>query len=160
MVGDIQRNSEVAMRPAETPASRPSRLCQRWRRTMSRQGIEPSSRRCGCQPVLATKRCVIRSTSAAALARLVLAPGKSPADLAAALAATDDIKVDATGARATPVDRAGEAGILVAGPWPAGSPGACWIWIVSDNLQAGAALNAVRIAETVWRRAPVAKGSA
>lgn len=96
----------------------------------------------------------------AALARLVLAPGKSPADLAAALAATDDIKVDATGARATPVDRAGQAGILVAGPWPAGSPGACWIWIVSDNLQAGAALNAVRIAETLWRRDPVAKGHA
>jgi aspartate-semialdehyde dehydrogenase len=96
----------------------------------------------------------------AALARLVLAPGKGPADLAAALGAAADIRVDAAGTRATPVDRAGEAGILVAGPWPAGSPGSCWIWIVSDNLQAGAAFNAVRIAETLWRRAPGAKGLA
>ncbi|HET8945374.1 MAG TPA: Asd/ArgC dimerization domain-containing protein [Candidatus Polarisedimenticolia bacterium] len=96
----------------------------------------------------------------AALARLVLAPGKSPADLAAALEAAGEIKVDAAGSRATPVDRAGQAGILVAGPWPAGSPGACWIWIVSDNLQAGAALNAVRIAETLWRRPHAVKGNA
>jgi DNA/RNA-binding domain of Phe-tRNA-synthetase-like protein len=51
MVGDIQRKREVAMRKAETPAKRPSRVCQRWRRTMSLMGIEPSSRRCGCQPV-------------------------------------------------------------------------------------------------------------
>jgi aspartate-semialdehyde dehydrogenase len=96
----------------------------------------------------------------AALVRLILAPGKGAADLAAALAGSDDIRVDASGTRVTPVDRAGEAGVLVAGPWPAGPPGACWIWTVSDNLQAGAALNAVRIAEALWRRAPAPKGKA
>ena len=51
MVGDIHRNSEVAIMKAEMPAKRPSTVCQRWRRTMSRNGIEPSSRRCGFQPV-------------------------------------------------------------------------------------------------------------
>jgi aspartate-semialdehyde dehydrogenase len=96
----------------------------------------------------------------AAMVRLILAPGKKASDLAAALAASEDIRVDATGARATPVDRAGEQGVLVAGPWPAGSPQACWIWIVSDNLQAGAALNAVRIAETLWRHAGDRRGNA
>lgn len=97
----------------------------------------------------------------AAMARLVLARGHGPGDLAAALAASSDIRVDAAGTRATPVDRAGEAGVLVAGPWPAGErPGACWIWIVSDNLQAGAALNGVRIAEALWRRDGASKGEA
>ena len=51
IVGDIHRNSEVAIMNAETPVRSPSTVCQRWRRTMSRSGIEPSSRRCGCQPV-------------------------------------------------------------------------------------------------------------
>lgn len=96
----------------------------------------------------------------AALVRLVLAPGKAPADLSAAFASAEEIRVDATGARATPVDRAGEPGVLVAGPWPAGLPGSVWIWVVSDNLQAGAALNAVRIAETIWRHGQGAKGNA
>jgi aspartate-semialdehyde dehydrogenase len=96
----------------------------------------------------------------AAMARLVLAPGKTPADLSAALAAVEEIHVDATGIRVTPVDRAGQPGVLVAGPWPGGSPQACWIWIVSDNLQAGAALNAVRIAETLWRRGHAGKETA
>jgi len=95
----------------------------------------------------------------AAMVRLVLAPGRRPAELAAALAASADIKLDAAAVRATPVDRAGQAGVLVAGPWPAGAPDACWIWVVSDNLQAGAALNAVRIAEALWRR-DVPKGEA
>ena len=96
----------------------------------------------------------------AAMARLVLAPGRGPAELTAALSAVPDVRVEATGARVTPVDRAGEPGILVAGPWPAGAPNAWWIWIVSDNLRAGAALNAVRIAETLWRRDGVTKGEA
>lgn len=96
----------------------------------------------------------------AAMVRLVLAPGRGPADLTAALGAVPDVRVDAAGTRATPVDRAGEPGLLVAGPWPAGAPEAVWIWIVSDNLQAGAALNAVRIAETIWRRDGASKGEA
>jgi aspartate-semialdehyde dehydrogenase len=39
----------------------------------------------------------------------------------------------------------------VAAPRPAGSPRTFWIWAVSDNLKTGAALNAVRIAEELWK---------
>ncbi|HKQ98260.1 MAG TPA: aspartate-semialdehyde dehydrogenase, partial [Candidatus Polarisedimenticolia bacterium] len=63
------------------------------------------------------------------------------------------------GEPATPVERAGEAGILATGLRPAGAPGAFWLWLVSDNLTSGAALNAVRIAEAVWARGAVRKES-
>ncbi|GJE73120.1 hypothetical protein CHKEEEPN_4683 [Methylorubrum podarium] len=39
------------MANAATPVTTPRPVCQRWRRTMSAKGIEPSSRRCGFQPV-------------------------------------------------------------------------------------------------------------
>lgn len=96
----------------------------------------------------------------AAMARLVLPRGRSAGDLAAALSGAADVRVDASGAEATPAERAGQAGVMVAGPWPAGGRNAFWIWIVSDNLQAGAALNAVRIAETIWRREGAPRGEA
>ena len=51
MVGDIQANSEGAIRKAAMPVNTPKAMCQRCRRTMSGNGIEPSSRRCGFQPV-------------------------------------------------------------------------------------------------------------
>ncbi|MNR60589.1 hypothetical protein D3C85_1821070 [compost metagenome] len=51
MVGDIQANSEVAIMKAEMPATMPSTVWVRCRRMMSFSGIEPSSRRCGFQPV-------------------------------------------------------------------------------------------------------------
>ncbi len=40
IVGLIQRNSEVAIAKAATPATSPSSVCHRWRTTMSRSGIE------------------------------------------------------------------------------------------------------------------------
>jgi aspartate-semialdehyde dehydrogenase len=50
------------------------------------------------------------------------------------------------------VERAGESGILVAGLEPAGGASGFWLWIVTDDQTTGSALNAVRIAETVWSR--------
>lgn len=88
----------------------------------------------------------------AAMVRVVLPPGRAAADLAAALGAAGDIRLAETGGAVTPVERAGESGILLAGLRPAGAPGAYWLWVVSDNLTSGAALNAVRIAETIWAR--------
>ena len=88
----------------------------------------------------------------AAMVRVVLPAGRAAADLAAALGTAGDIRLVANGGAVTPVQRAGEAGVLVAGLRPAGAEGAYWLWIVSDNLTSGTALNAVRIAETVWAR--------
>ena len=88
----------------------------------------------------------------AAMVRVVLPIGRAAGDLAAALAAAVDIRLAKTDGIVTPVERAGQAGILVAGLRPAGAEGAYWLWIVSDNLTSGTALNAVRIAETVWAR--------
>ena len=56
--GSGRRSSATSRRRAraksDTPAnsvSTPSAICARWRRTMLPKGIEPSSRRCGFQPV-------------------------------------------------------------------------------------------------------------
>lgn len=88
----------------------------------------------------------------AAMTRVLIPKGRTAADLEAALAAADEIRVAPAADRITPVERAGEAGILASGIRPAGAQGAFWIWLVSDNLTSGAALNAVRIAEAVWAR--------
>lgn len=87
----------------------------------------------------------------AAMLRVVLPGGKGRADLDASLAAVPEIRVDAGGSTLTPVDRAGKPGLCIASPRPAGSERAFWLWVVSDNLQAGATLNAVRIAEVLWK---------
>lgn len=88
----------------------------------------------------------------AAMARVVLPKGRTGDDLQRALAGADEVRLAGAGESATPVERAGAAGILATGLRPAGAPGAFWIWLVSDNLTSGAALNAVRIAEAVWAR--------
>jgi aspartate-semialdehyde dehydrogenase len=80
--------------------------------------------------------------------------------LKAALSAAEGIRLAEAGGAVTPVERAGEAGILATGIRPAGAAGAFWIWLVSDNLTSGAALNAVRIAEAVWSRSGARKESA
>jgi len=95
----------------------------------------------------------------AAMTRVVLPPGRSAGDLEAALVAGRDLSRAADAAVATPVDRAGERGVLVAGPDPAGSKEAFWLWIVHDNLRGGTAENAVRIAEAIWSRAAVGLGT-
>ena len=51
MVGDIQPNSDGAIMKADSPAKMPKSIWLRCRRTISPKGIEPSSRRCGFQPV-------------------------------------------------------------------------------------------------------------
>ena len=88
-----------------------------------------------------------------AMVRVVLPPGRGRADLEAALDAGREIDRPADRSGATPADRAGESGVLVAGPEPAGSDDAFWLWVLNDNLRAGAAQNAVRIAEAIWSRA-------
>lgn len=88
----------------------------------------------------------------AAAIRVVLPAGRAAGDLAAAIGASGDTTLWQTNGGATPVERAGEAGILVGGLRPAGAERAFWLWVVSDNLTSGAALNAVRIAEAVWAR--------
>jgi aspartate-semialdehyde dehydrogenase len=87
----------------------------------------------------------------AAIVRVALPEGKGKSDLGAALSAAPDLRFEAGESTLTPVDLAGKAGIFVAAPRPAGSPRTFWIWAVSDNLKTGAALNAVRIAEELWK---------
>jgi aspartate-semialdehyde dehydrogenase len=96
----------------------------------------------------------------ATMMRVVLPPGKGRDDLLASLGAAEEIRLQPRDGRATPVECAGEPGILVTGIRPAGGEGAFWLWIVSDNLQTGTALNAVRIAEALWRRPAPGKGEA
>jgi aspartate-semialdehyde dehydrogenase len=96
----------------------------------------------------------------AAMTRVVLPKGRTIDDLKAALSAAEGIRLAEAGGAVTPVERAGEAGILATGIRPAGAAGAFWIWLVSDNLTSGAALNAVRIAEAVWSRSGARKESA
>lgn len=88
----------------------------------------------------------------AAMARVVLPPKRGRKDLLAALGGSRDLNLQEGGVGATPVERAGEPGILVAGVRPAGAENAFWLWLVADNLASGAALNAVRIAEFLWKR--------
>jgi aspartate-semialdehyde dehydrogenase len=96
----------------------------------------------------------------AAMMRIVLPQGKGRDDLQEALGKSGEIRVEPRDGRATPIECAGEPGILVTGIRPAGDAGAFWLWIVSDNLQSGSALNAVRIAEALWRRGAPRKGEA
>lgn len=88
----------------------------------------------------------------AAMARVVLPRSRGRPDLQAALGADPEITLQAGEEGVTPVERAGDPGIMVSGVRPAGAGNAFWLWIVTDNLRSGAALNAVRIAELLWRR--------
>jgi aspartate-semialdehyde dehydrogenase len=88
----------------------------------------------------------------AALARVVLGAGRGREDLAAALEASPEIRVLGDDEPATPVERAGQSGVMVAGLRAAGAPPAFWLWAVFDNLISGTTLNAVRIAETLLKR--------
>jgi aspartate-semialdehyde dehydrogenase len=88
----------------------------------------------------------------AAMVRVVLPPGRGRPDLIGALRSEAEIRLAVEGGPVTPVERAGESGILVAGLEPAGGGSGYWLWIVTDDQTTGSALNAVRIAETVWSR--------
>jgi aspartate-semialdehyde dehydrogenase len=91
----------------------------------------------------------------AILARLALPKGAARKDLLAAFEGSEEVRVALDGEVATPVEGAGRAGIVLAGVRPAGPASSFWIWAVTDDLQAGTALNAVRIAETLLDRQPV-----
>ena len=83
---------------------------------------------------------------------LVTLPGKAGRkDLEGALRGAAGVVLARPGDRPTPVGRAGREGILVAGIRPAGGA-AFWLWAIADHLAGGAALNAVRIAETLLER--------
>jgi aspartate-semialdehyde dehydrogenase len=96
----------------------------------------------------------------AAMARVTLPTNMGRDDLLAALSASADIRLAGDDGRITPVDRAGQPGILVSGIRRAGARNSWWLWVVTDNLQSGSALNAVRIAEALWARASARKEDA
>lgn len=88
----------------------------------------------------------------AVLARVTLPAGAGSEALSRSLRGSGTgVALAGAADRPTPVGRAGQEGILVSGLRPAGD-NAFWIWAVSDNLAGGAALNAVRIAETLLER--------
>src|SRR5262249_30758915 len=73
----------------------------------------------------------------AAMARVVLADGGGRDGLMRALAEGEGLTVHHPGEGATPVERAGKDGLLVAGVEPAGEKSAWWIWGVMDDLAGG-----------------------
>jgi aspartate-semialdehyde dehydrogenase len=85
----------------------------------------------------------------AAMARVVLERGRKQEDLLAACRRSGDVVVDDGGMGATPVDRAGKAGVLLAGVRAAETESSFWVWALCDDKLSGNGLNAVRIAETV-----------
>ncbi len=95
----------------------------------------------------------------AAMAHLVLAEGKEREDLLAAFKGMDDVSVGRRGDKVTPVDRAGESGMIVTGVQPGLNESSFWIWAVADDLAGGTSLNAVRIAEVLLERG-LGKGTA
>jgi len=85
----------------------------------------------------------------AAMLHLVLEDGATRDDLRACFKGSDEVRWARAGERPTPVERAGEPGVLVAEI--RGGPGdaSLWIWAVADDLVGGTTLNAVRIAEAL-----------
>src|SRR5262245_38779893 len=94
-----------------------------------------------------------------AAAHVVLPAGKGREDLLAALRRSEDITMGARGARATPVERAGEGGLLVADVRPGLGESSFWVWALVDDLVGGTSLNAVRIAELLLKRGPGGGGA-
>jgi len=85
----------------------------------------------------------------AVLARLALPRGAGRGDLLEAFDGNDQVRKERSGESVTPVERAGQGGIVLAGVKPAAGENAFWLWAVTDDLQSGTALNAVRIAEAI-----------
>lgn len=88
----------------------------------------------------------------AALAHLTLGRGRGREDLVSAFEGAEGVLVGRRGDRMTPVERAGESGLIVAGVQPGLRPASFWIWAVADDLAGGTSLNAVRIAEALLER--------
>jgi aspartate-semialdehyde dehydrogenase len=88
----------------------------------------------------------------AAMAHIVLPGGKGREDLLAAMKESEDITVGSRGAKATPVERAGEGGVLVSEVRQGVNESSFWIWAVVDDMVGGTSHNAVRIAEILLER--------
>ncbi|MBI4161115.1 MAG: hypothetical protein HY509_01555 [Acidobacteria bacterium] len=83
------------------------------------------------------------------LVRVETCSPATPAEIADRLRGEPDLRVpEAGGEGITPVEVCGREGIHVL-PFPAGPAPATgrWLWLVADDLRAGAAWNAVRLAE-------------
>ena len=93
-----------------------------------------------------------------AMVRVELERGRTRDDLLEACRRGGDLVVDDGGAGATPVDRAGEAGVLLAGVRTAEEESSFWMWALCDDGLSGNGLNAVRIAETVLAARPRVRG--
>ena len=90
----------------------------------------------------------------AVMAHLVLREGKGSDDLLASYRGMDEISIGGRGDTVTPVERAGDGKILVAGVQPGLHASSFWVWAVADDLAGGRSRNAVRIAETILEREP------
>ena len=88
----------------------------------------------------------------AVMAHLLLEEGREREDLLASFKGMEDVRVARRGDTITPVERAGEGSLLVAGARPGLSPSSFWVWAVADDLAGGRSRNAVRIAEAVLER--------
>ncbi len=85
----------------------------------------------------------------AAMAHVVLERGRKLEELLEACRRNGNVVVDDGGTGATPVDRAGVAGVLLAGVRAAETESSFWVWALCDDKLSGNGVNAVRIAETV-----------
>jgi aspartate-semialdehyde dehydrogenase len=90
----------------------------------------------------------------ALMAHVVLPEGGTAGDLVAALEKSGQVRVGGADGGATPVERAGQEGVMAATVRPAHRDSSFWIWAVADNLAAGTSLNAVRIAEALLADGP------
>ncbi len=88
----------------------------------------------------------------AVAAHLRLPPGTRRSDLLDSFKTVEQVRLGGPAEPATPVDRAGKAGIVLAGARPATEASSFWIWAVNDDLKSGTAWNAVRIAESLLER--------
>ncbi|HYS78004.1 MAG TPA: Asd/ArgC dimerization domain-containing protein [Candidatus Dormibacteraeota bacterium] len=85
----------------------------------------------------------------AAMVHLVLENGRVREDLLGCFKGSDEVRLARRGDAMTPVERAGETGVLLAGFRRGRDDSSFWVWAVSDDLAGGTTLNAVRIAEAL-----------
>ena len=96
----------------------------------------------------------------AAMVHLVLENGRSREDLIACFKGSDEVRLARRGDPITPVERAGQTGVVVAGLRRGRGDSSFWVWAVMDDLAGGTTLNAVRIAEALLEPARAGRGGA
>ncbi len=90
----------------------------------------------------------------AAVAHVVLREGQVREDLLASFKGMEEVVSARREDGTTPIERAGEGEMLVAGVEPGLRPSSFWLWVVADDLAGGRSWNAVRIAEALLERGP------